>query len=116
MKALEAADAGLLPMALVATTAHVYVLAFVNVVTVTGEVAPDADWVAPPSLDVAVAVKPVIALPPVPLAVNATIAELLPRVRLTNVGAAGTVPATKALDAVDAALSPRLFVATTVQV
>ena len=84
--------------------------------TVMGEVVPDADSVAPPSLEVHVAVKPVIALPPLPLAVNATIAELAPRVTPDNVGASGIVPATKLLEAVEAALSPRPFVASTVQV
>jgi hypothetical protein len=91
-------------------------LALVNVVTVTGEVAPEAVRVVPPSLEVHVAVNPVIALPPLPLALKATIAALLPRVRLTNVGACGTVPATKGLDAADATLSPSPLVATMVQV
>ena len=115
-KALDAVDAALSPVEFVATTAQVYVLALVNVVTVNGEVAPDADRVVPPSLEVHVAVNPVIALPPLPLAVKATIPELLPRVRLTNVGACGTVPATKELDAEEATLLPSALVATIVQV
>jgi hypothetical protein len=65
----DAVDAALSPDALVAITEQVYVLALVNVVTVRGEVAPDAERVVPPSLDVHVAVKLVIAVPPVPLAV-----------------------------------------------
>ena len=42
---------------------------------------------SPPSLDVHVAVKRVMALPPLPFAVNATVAELLPRVTPVSVGA-----------------------------
>jgi hypothetical protein len=45
----------------VATTAQLYDLAAVNVVPVRGEVAPDADRVVTPSLDVHVAVKLVMA-------------------------------------------------------
>jgi hypothetical protein len=48
----EAAEAALLPNALVTSAVQVYVLPFVSELTVTGEVALDADWVAPPSLDV----------------------------------------------------------------
>ena len=43
--------------------------------TVIGELAPASDCVVPPSLDVQVAVKPVIASLPSAFAVNATIAE-----------------------------------------
>ena len=89
---------------------------FVSEPTVIGEVALDTDWVVPPSLDVHVAVKPVIALPPVPFAVKATMPELTPCVTPDNDGATGTVPARSELDAADAALSPRAFVATTVHV
>ena len=84
--------------------------------TVTGEVAFDADWVVPPSLDVHVAVKPVMALPPLPFAVNATIAELVPRVTPVRDGATGTVPATKELDAAEAALFAIELLATTLHV
>ena len=81
-----------------------------------GEVVSVADRVVPPSLDVHVAVKLVIALPPLPFAVNATRAELLPRVTPVRVGASGVRPATNELDAADAALSPTALVAMTVQV
>ena len=84
--------------------------------TVMGEVAPDADWVVPPSLDVHVTVKPVTVSPPSLFAVKATIAESFPRVTLVRPGAAGVVAATIDADAVDAALLPVEFVATTVHV
>ena len=82
----------------------------------TGEVAPDADCVAPPSLEVQVAAKFVIALPPVPFGAMVTIAELSPRATPVIPGAAGVVPARNALDATEAALSPMEFVATTAHV
>ena len=81
-----------------------------------GDVALDADRVVPPSLDAHVAVKSVMALPPVPFAVKATMPELTPCVTPVTDGASGTVPARSELDAADAALSPRAFVATTVHV
>ena len=115
-KELEADDAGLTPSALVAMTVQVYVLAFVSVPTVTGEVAPDADRVVPPSLDVHVAVKEVTAAPPSLPAVKATMPALLPSVTPVMVGADGFVAATNDADAVDAALSPDALVATTEQV
>ena len=52
----DADEAALSPTALVATTVQVYVFAAVRDPTVIGELAPDADWVVPPSLDVQVAV------------------------------------------------------------
>ena len=91
-------------------------LPLVSEATVTGEVALVADWVAPPSLEVQVTVKPVRVRPPVPCGVTATIAELSPRVTLAMDGAAGVVPATKGLVAADATLSPIELVATTVHV
>jgi len=84
--------------------------------TVIGDVAPDADRVVPPSLDTHVAVKPVMAVPPLPFAVKATVAELLPGVVEVSDGAEGTVPATNEGEALEAALLPMLFVAVTVQV
>jgi hypothetical protein len=92
------------------------VAAFVSDVTVIGDVAPDSRPVAPPSLDAHVAVKPVIVLPPVPFAVNATMAELLPRVTPVTVGAGAVVAATNDADAAEAALSPIALVATTAHV
>jgi hypothetical protein len=115
-KEVDAVDEALFPVALVAMTVQVYVLPLVSEATVMGEVALDADWVAPPSLDAHVAVKPVMALPPLPFAVNATSAELVPRVTPLTDGATGTVPASTELEAADAALLPMAFVAMTVQV
>jgi hypothetical protein len=80
-----------------------------------GEVALDADWVVPPSLDVHVAVKPVMALAPSLFAVNDTTAEV-PPVTPVMLGAAGGDTASIEPEAVDAALSPVALVATTVQV
>ena len=57
-----------------------------------------------------------IASPPSPFDVNVTTAELLPPPTPEMLGADGAVAATKELDAVDAALSPVVFVATTVHV
>ena len=56
-----------------------------------------------------------IASPPSAGALNATIAEFEPRVRLVIEGASGAVTATKSSDGSDAALSPTELVATTVQ-
>ena len=81
-----------------------------------GELAPEADWVVPPSLDVHVAVKPVMALPPVPFAVNATSTELRPRTTEVSVGASGVAAATKLDDAADDGLSPKSFETMAVQV
>jgi hypothetical protein len=115
-KDVDDVDAALLPVALVATTEHVYVLPFVSELTVSGEVAPDAVRVVPPSLDTHVAVKPVMALPPLAFAVKTNVAELAPGVVDVSEGASGTVPATNDAEALDAALSPMVLVAATVQV
>ena len=55
MNATDAADAGPAPMPLVATAVQVYVLPFVSVLTVTGDVL-ECDCVVPPLLDVHVTV------------------------------------------------------------
>ena len=52
----DAAEAALLPSALVATRVHVYVLPFVRPDTVTGDAESDPDPDAPPSLESHVAV------------------------------------------------------------
>ena len=57
-----------------------------------------------------------IASPPSPFEVKATVAELLPGVTPVTDGADGAPPATKGLVAVEATLSPNEFVATTTQV
>ena len=78
-----------------------------------GELTLDA--VKPPGLDVTV--YPVIELPPVvPGAVNATLAEALPAVALTPVGAPGTVAGVTEEEAEDGTELPTEFVDTTVKV
>ena len=57
-----------------------------------------------------------IGLPPLPFAVNATMAEFEPRVTPLIDGAAGLVPTMKELDAADAALLAIELLATTVHV
>jgi hypothetical protein len=88
----------------------------VSVLTAMGEVAPVFDSVAPPLLEVQVAVKSVMALPPSLPAVKATDAPLLARVTEVIVGALGGTAARKLDDGADATLSPTALVATTVQV
>ena len=88
-------------------------------VTLIGELDPEPVLVVPPVLDVHVAVKPVMALPPLLPAVKVTDPELAPAVAATPVGAAGTVGpelGTKLLEAAEAALLPMALVASTVQV
>jgi hypothetical protein len=53
---IDASDAPLSPMALLATTVHVYVLEFVSELTVIGELVSVFIRVAPPSLDAQVTV------------------------------------------------------------
>ena len=84
--------------------------------TLMGDVAPLADPLAPPLLEVHVAVKPVMALPPVLPEVKETDAELVPRVTAAPVGAPGTLAGTKLLEAAEAGLLPMALVASTVQV
>src|SRR5207248_2176149 len=71
---LVALDAALSPIVLVATAVQVYVLPFVSVVTLSGDDAPVVERVVPPSLETHVTVKLVTAMPPLPLAVNVTLA------------------------------------------
>jgi hypothetical protein len=111
-----AAEADELPRSLVATAVHVYALAGVSEATEIGDDAPDAERVVPPSLEGHVTVKPLMAWPPVPFAVNATLTVPLPRVAAPIVGAAGTVPATNELVAADATLVPSVLVAVAVHV
>jgi len=85
---LEAAEAGPVPTAFVAVTVNVYAVPLVKPVTVIGLVVPVA--VMLPGLEVTV--KPVIGLPPLLVgAVNVTVADALPAVAVTAVGAPGTV-------------------------
>jgi hypothetical protein len=85
----------------------------VRAVTAIGVFVPATAFVVPPSLEVHVAVYLVIAAPLLAGTVNATVAELFPRVTPVSVGALGTAAATNALDAADGALSPRSLLATT---
>ena len=117
----DAADAALKPIPLVALTVHVYVLAVVTAATVIGAaVAPVCVPVlsAPPLLDVHVAVKLVIALPPsLTGAVYVTVNEVEPDdTAFTAVGAPGTFATVTAFDAADGAPVPAAFVAVTAQV
>src|SRR5207302_572008 len=62
--AFDAADGAPVPRSLVAVTAHVYVLPFVNPDTRIGLTVPDAETAAAPPEGVHAAVYAVIALPP----------------------------------------------------
>jgi hypothetical protein len=97
----DAADVGPDPAAFVALTVHVYVPAVVRPGTTIGLAAPFCVPVTPPLLDVHVAVKPVIGLPPllrgaVKVTVNGPV-ELVaePDTAFTSVGAPGTVVTVK---------------------
>jgi hypothetical protein len=109
----DAADAGPVPIALVAVTVKVYVVPFVKPVTVIGLDAPVA--VMLPGLEVTV--YEVIALPPFEAgAVKLTVAWALPAVAVPIVGAPGTVAGVTLLEAADAGPVPIAFVALTVKV
>jgi hypothetical protein len=119
----DATEVGLVPRALFATTVHVYVFPVVAPVTViTAAVAPACApvVVAPPLLDVQVAMKLVIAEPL--LAGVAYVTLIGPVAVVVEPGAAvgwatgAGAPTTTAFDAADAGLLPRAFVATTLQV
>jgi hypothetical protein len=85
VKALELAEAGPVPMALVARTVHVYVVPLARPVTVMGDEAPLAD---PPGLQLTE--YPVIGEPPLDAgAVKVTVASPLPAVAVPIVGAPG---------------------------
>jgi hypothetical protein len=89
----------------------------VSPVTTIGEAAPEREPGAPPSLDVQFALYPVIALPPLFGATNATEIWPLPNVVTGWAGASGTVAGiTVAIDAGDSAESPAALVAWTVHV
>ena len=88
----------------------------VRPVTTRGDAAPLRDPAAPPSLEVHVAVKPVIALPLFEGATNASEICVFPRVAVGCSGASGTVAGTVAAEAGEAAPVPFPFVAVTVHV
>ena len=77
-----------------------------------GELRPVARWVPGTQL----ALKPVIALPPLLLgAVKLSVAEPLPALALVLVGAAGTPAGVTLLEVADALLSPIALLAITLQ-
>ena len=77
----------------------------------------ELDPVAVPPAGFDVTVYPVIELPPLSVgATKATLAERLPAVATTPVGASGTVAGVTAAEAAEAAEGPTELVATTVKV
>ena len=92
--AVDADEALPVPALFVAVTVKVYGVPLVRLLTVIVQAAgPEHDPVNPPGLEVAVYV--VIAAPPFDAgAVKVTLAEPLPAVALTEVGAPGTTAAT----------------------
>jgi hypothetical protein len=108
---LDAADAADVPLALVAVTVNVYVVAGASPETVIGE-APVP--VIEPGEDVAV--NALTAAPPLAPAVYATVADAFPPVAVPIVGACGTVVAVIELDADEAELVPAEDAAVTVNV
>ena len=71
----------------------------------------------PPSLESHVAISSVIASPPLPLFVNATVTlPPIAGVTVPTVGALGSTAGTIAFEGADSALSPTPFVAWTVHV
>ena len=110
---LEALDAVLVPIELVAVTVNVYAVPFVSPVIVRGDEPPVA--VNPPVFEVTV--YDVIAEPPLlPGALNVIVAWPFPAVAFTLVGAFGTVAGTTELLVPDGVLVPAPFVAVTVNV
>jgi hypothetical protein len=112
---VEGADAGPVPRRFVAVTVQRYCLAGVSPLTVTGDDVPVTDFVAPPLVDVHVAVNPEIRLPlPEPGVKETRSAPAATRFTVTAVGAAGT-PMTMSGDGFELRLGPRPLLATTVQ-
>jgi hypothetical protein len=110
---VDAADAGLFPAALVATTVKVYAVPLVRPGMLIGLAVPVA--VMLPGLELTV--YPVIALPPFDAeTVKETFAWVLPAVADTEVGEPGTPIGVTEFDAVDAGLLPTTLVATVVKV
>jgi hypothetical protein len=102
------------PTAFVAVTRQLYDLPVVSPVTVIGDLAEVTEPVAPPLLEVHVAVYEVIALPPVVPAVNVITAEPGVWVTVEIDGAPGTAATTNRAEATDAGLLPKPLVASTV--
>jgi hypothetical protein len=115
--AFDAADSLLEPTALVASTAHVYVLPGESELTKTGLATSELVPGTPPSDEAQSAVYPVIALPPLSAGgVNATETEFTPLVAVPMTGWSGTVAGTAVFDGSDGELVPIAFVAVTVHV
>ena len=105
------ADAAPVPTAFDAVTAHLYTVPLVSPVTLIGDAPPGAEIL--PGLQVAV--KPVMALPPLLAgAVKAMPATVLPAVAVPMTGADGT-PTGVTLTGADAAPGPKALNATTLQ-
>ena len=117
--AVEAADAAPLPTAFVAVTRNVYAVPFVKpviVVLVTGGLPLIVVAVCAVVPMNGVIVYEVIPPPVFAGAVHDTVAEALPAVAVTPVGAPGTVAGVTEFDAVDGGLVPTEFVAVTLNV
>jgi len=113
---LDAVEVGPVPLALVAVIVNVYAVPLVSPVTddvVTGgfPVTVRGGCAVVPMNGVIVYEE--IPLPPFAGAVHVTVAEALPAVAVTPVGAAGTVAGVTAAEAVDVAPVPTAFVAVT---
>jgi hypothetical protein len=109
-------DTGPVPFALVATTVHRYVRAFVTPVTVTGERLPVACTARPPFVDAHATVKPMMALPPSGGAVKLTEIWALPALTCGAAGRPGSVLGTTATDGGEFGPVPFAFAAVTVHV
>jgi hypothetical protein len=88
----------------------------VSPVTVIGDVVPVLVPGVPPSSEVQLAAKLVIALPLSAPGVNATETDAFPRVTLVTGGARGAAAGTTLADAGDALPAPSALLAVTVQV
>jgi len=117
--AVEAVDAAPVPTAFVAVTRKVYAVPFVNpviVVLVAGGLPVIVVAVCAVVPMNGVTVYEVIALPLFAGAVHDTVADALPAMAVTPVGALGTVAGVTEFDAVDAALVPATLEAVTLNV
>jgi hypothetical protein len=111
--AVDAIEEAPVPALFVAVTIKVYAVPLVSPVTVSGEKLP----LTVKPLGAEVTVKLLIVAPPVLTgAVKFTTACALPATAETMVGAPGVVVGVTAVDPIDAAPAPALFVAVTVNV
>jgi hypothetical protein len=112
----EGTENGPAPLEFLAKTRHVYVLPGVNGVTVIGDAAPTTSPDTPPFVDVQLAVKSMIAEPPVNGGTKVTRMFPVPATTVGFAGAAGTAFGTTDTDGTDGRPSPLAFVANTVHV